>query len=182
MTSEGSTGTPDDPPASLLRAVTEIEQHVRVDGWDQGARLYALAPTGDLVEQEPELAERLGLDEQASIGDLLTPIEQEVGSTAIEDLLPTITWPESVTGCALALERIVLPPGAEDEMPDDDESASTWAQEHPSRTDVRVVVGVLRDGGRSAVLRVRGHEEDSDLVQGAELSPELGNALAETFN
>ena len=173
---------PDDVPAALRRAVAEIERHVRADGWDQQARLYALAPTAELVSREPELASNLGLAADATTGDALTPIEQDVGGRAIEDLLPTIEWPETVTGCALVLERIVLPPGAEDEMPAEDAAATQWAQQHPARADVRVVVGVLRDGSRATVLRVRGHEEDDDLVHGAELSPELGEALADTFS
>lgn len=181
MSTDEPTPAPDDAPPTLVRAVIEIEQHVRADGWDQPARLYALATTGDLATQEPGLAKRLGIDPDAEPDDALTPIEQDISDRAVEDLLPTITWPQSVSGCALALERIVLPPGVEEEMPDDEESATAWAQQHPARSDVRVVIAVLRDGSRAAVLRVRGHEEDGDLITGAELSPELGNALAETF-
>lgn len=172
--------TPDAPPA-LARAVAEIERHVRADGWDQHARLYALAPTAELAEREPALAAQLGIGQDGRPADSLTPIEQDVAGRSVEDLLPTISWPDTVSGCALALERIVLPPGAEEDMPADDAAAATWAQRHPDRSDVRVVVGVLRDGSRAAVLRVRGHEDDADLITGAELSPELGDALAETF-
>lgn len=174
--------SPDGAPSALVRAVAEIEQHVRADGWDQPPRLYALAPTAELVEREPDLATQLGLDPEAPLGDSLTPVEQDVADRAIEDLLPTITWPDTVRGCVLALERIVLPPGAEESMPDDEAMASMWAQQHPARSDVRIVVGVLRDGSRATALRVRGHEDADDLVQGAELSPELGDALAETFS
>lgn len=170
----------DDQPSTLVRAIAEIEQHVRGDGWDQPARLYALAPTADLLAREPALAASLGLDSDAP-ADSLTPIEQDVTGRPIEDLLLEITWPDTVAGCALALERIVLPPGAEEQMPDDEVAATRWAQQHPDRSDVRVVIGVMRDGRRASVLRIRGHEADDELVRGAELSPELGNALAETF-
>ncbi len=172
--------TTDDQPSALVRAIAEIEQHVREDGWDQPARLYALAPTADLLSREPALASNIGIDPSAP-GDALTPIEQDVAGRPIEDLLLEITWPETVTGCALVLERIVLPPGAEEEMPDEDGAATRWAAQHPDRSDVRVVVGVLRDGRRASALRIRGHEADDELILGAELSPELGNALAETF-
>lgn len=182
MSTDDSTAPPDQTPAALGRAVAEIEQHVRADGWDQQARLYALAPTGELIEREPELAAQLGIDPQADLGDALTPIEQDVSNRSIEDLLPTISWPDSVHGCALAVERIVLPPGAEESMPEDENAATQWAQQHPQRSDVRVVVGVMRDGSRAAVLRVRGHDADDELIHGAELSPELGDALAETLN
>lgn len=172
--------TTDDQPSALVRAIAEIEQYVRDDGWDQPARLYALAPTADLLSREPALAADIGIEPGAS-ADSLTPIEQDVAGRPIEDLLLEITWPETVTGCALVLERIVLPPGAEEQMPDEDGAAARWAAQHPDRSDVRVVVGVLRDGRRASALRIRGHEADDELILGAELSPELGNALAETF-
>ncbi|WP_026875125.1 PPA1309 family protein [Jiangella gansuensis] len=170
----------DEQHSALQQALAEIERHVRDGGWDQPARLYALALTGELLAREPALAERIGITGEPG-PDTLTPIEQDVPNRPIEDLLATITWPETVAGCALVMERIVLPPGAEDEMPEDDAAATTWAQQHPARSDVRVVVGVMRDGRRESVMRVRGHEADNELIRGAELSPELGNALAETF-
>ncbi|MGH8826109.1 MAG: PPA1309 family protein [Jiangellaceae bacterium] len=171
----------DHAPVPLVRALSEIEQHVRSDGWDQPPRLYALAETNDLLAREPALAAQLGIDHGSVATGLLTPIEQEIGERSLDDLLASIAWPETVDGCALAVERIVLPPGVEDEMPDDETDAVTWAQRHPSRADVRVIVGVLRDGTRSSVLRVRGHEDETDLIVDAELSPELGDALVATF-
>jgi hypothetical protein len=165
----------------LARAVAEIERHVADGGWDQPARLYALAPTDDLVTLEPGLADRLGIDAGAPPADSLTPVEQELPDQALEDVLATIAWPGTVVGCALALERIVLPPDAERGMPDDDSAAARWAASHPDRADVRIVVGVLRDGARSSLLRVRGHEDDGDLVRDPELAPELAEALAATF-
>lgn len=165
----------------LTVAVTEIERHAAQQGWDQPARLYALAPTDELVRREPGLAEQLGLDEASALSGALTPIEQELPDRSLEELLATITWPETVTGCALVVERIVLPPDAEQSMPDDPDDAVTWAQNHPGRTDVRIVVGVLRDGRQTAVLRVRGHDGESDLIHDPQFSPDLGAALAETF-
>jgi len=167
------------PPPGLTAAIEEVERHVRVDGWDQSARLFALAPTDDLVTREPALAEQLGIDPEQAAG--FTPIEQEVSEQAIEDLLGSITWPDTVEGAVLVIERIVLPPGVEDEMPDDDTDAVQWAHQHPERSDVRVVVGVLRTGDRASVVRVRGHDADTDLLRSAELSPELGDALHATF-
>jgi hypothetical protein len=168
-------------PTPLARAVAEIERHVADDGWDQPARLYALAPTDDLVTLEPDFADRLRLDADAPPPDNLTPVEQELPDEALEEVLATIAWPGTVVGCALALERIVLPPSAEDGMPDDDVAAAHWAANHPDRAEVRIVVGVTRDGARSSLLRVRGHEDDADLVRDPELAPELAEALAATF-
>ena len=166
----------------LLRALSEIESHVASQGWDQPPRLYALAPTDELLAREPALAGQLGLDAAPQAPGSLTPIEQEVPTTSIDDLLATITWPETVAGCALVVERIVLPPAAEDTMPDDPDAATSWAQNHPKRTDVRIVVGVLRDGRQSSVMRVRGHDDESDLIRDPEFSPDLGAALAATFS
>jgi hypothetical protein len=166
----------------LLRALSEIESHVASRGWDQPPRLYALAPTAELLSREPALASQLSLDSAADAPGSLTPIEQEVPTTSIDDLLATITWPETVAGCALVVERIVLPPAAEDTMPHDPDTATNWAQNHPERTDVRIVVGVLRDGRQSSVMRVRGHDDESDLIRDPEFSPDLGAALAATFS
>jgi hypothetical protein len=162
--------------------LSEIESHVGRQGWDQPPRLYALAPTDELVAREPNLARELGLDGASPAPGSLTPIEQELSTTSIEDLLATITWPDTVAGCALVVERIVLPPAAEESMPDDPDTAVNWAQNHPGRTDVRIVVGVLRDGQQSSVMRVRGHDDESDLIRDPEFSPDLGAALAATFN
>jgi hypothetical protein len=166
----------------LLRALSEIESHVASRGWDQPPRLYALAPTGDLLDREPTLARKLGLDAAAPAPGSLTPIEQELPTSSIDDLLATIAWPETVAGCALVVERIVLPPTAEEAMPDDPDAVSSWAQSHPGRTDVRIVVGVLRDGRQRSVMRVRGHDDESDLIRDPEFSPDLGAALAATFS
>jgi hypothetical protein len=166
----------------LVRALSEIESHVANRGWDQPPRLYALAPTDDLIAREPGLARELGLDGAAPAPGSLTPVEQEMPTTSIDDLLATITWPETVAGCALVVERIVLPPAAEETMPADPDDATSWAQNHPERTDVRIVVGVLRDGRRSSVMRVRGHDAESDLIRDPEFSPDLGTALAATFS
>jgi hypothetical protein len=173
---------PDNSSSPLAKAVAEIESHVSDDGWDQPARLYALAPTHDVIARQPALAGQLGVDTDSPLaGGSLTPIEQELDERPLDELLPTISWPEAVDGCALVVERIVLPPGAEDDMPDDGEVAASWAQRHPERSDVRIVVGVLRDGSHTAVLRVKGHDEPADLIHDADISTDLIDALAATF-
>ena len=166
-------------PTPLARAVAEIERHVADDGWDQPARLYALAPTDDLVTLEPTSPTDWVSTLTPHPGQPLHPVEQELPDDALEEVLATIAWPG--TGCALALERIVLPPSAEDGMPDDNVAAAHWAANHPDRAEVRIVVGVTRDGARSSLLRVRGHEDDADLVRDPALAPELAEAPAATF-
>ena len=168
-----------DPSLPLALAVAEIEQHVAGDGWDQGPRLFALAATSDLLSREPALAGRLGLNADAPEPGQLTPIEQELPERELEDILAGIAWPTTVVGCALALERIVLPPAAESGMPPRPAEAAAWAARHPDRADVRLVVAVMRDGARSSVLRVRGR--DADVLRDPDLAPDLADALAATF-
>jgi hypothetical protein len=117
---------PDAPTAPLARAVAEIERHVAGDGWDQAPRLFALAPTADLLSREPALVDRLRVGGQEPSADQLTPIEQELPNQHLEDALFTIAWPSTVVGCAVALERIVLPPAAESGMPAAPAEAAAW--------------------------------------------------------
>lgn len=180
-TEETPTTPPNGRPEPLLRALAEIEDHVRAEGWDQPPRLYSLAPTSDVVSRQPRLAEQLGVDPEAPPEGALTPIEQEVDDRPLDDILATISWPDVVSGCALVVERIVLPPHVEEQMPDDPETAASWAQRHPSRSDVRIVIGVLRDGSYSAVVRVKGHDAPEELIRNADISPDISDALAATF-
>lgn len=167
----------------LRSAVIEVERHVSDDGWDQRGRLFALVPTSDLLEAEPALAIELGIGGgDGSSG--LTPVEQEVEdehAAAIERLLPQIGWPDSVSGAAVSVERVVLPPEVEREVPEDAEAALAFAAEHPRREEVRMVVGVLRSGEAHCVLRLRSHDADEQVVQGADLVPGLVAALRETL-
>jgi hypothetical protein len=167
----------------LLELVREVERYVSSEGWDQNPRLFALARTRDLVALEPELAEVLGAD--ADDPGSLTPIEQELvdASRPLDELLATTLWPDEVVGAALVLERLMLPPSAEDSLPDDDlrvleEAAST----HPDREDVRMAVVVTRDGGRMCALRLRSHDVDDEVLVGDTLVPRLADALAATFS
>jgi hypothetical protein len=163
--------------------VREVERYVSSEGWDQNPRLFALARTRDLVALEPELAEVLGAD--ADDPGSITPIEQELvdASRPLDELLATTLWPDEVVGAALVLERLMLPPSAEDSLPDDDlrvleEAAST----HPDREDVRMAVVVTRDGGRMCALRLRSHDVDDEVLVGDTLVPRLADALAATFS
>jgi hypothetical protein len=162
----------------LEDVVMDLERHSAEAGWDAPPRLYALVETAELRRQEPTLAEELGIPADV---DSIAALEQPplTGDVPIEDLLGTIAWPARVDGCALVVERIVLPPGAEADMPGTD--AQSWAAEHPRREDVRVVVGVLRDGSRHSVLRLRKHDDDAEVLSGPDLVPALADALAATL-
>jgi hypothetical protein len=171
---------------ALTQAVLEIERHVSAYGWDQQARLYALVDTGELARTEPDLAAQIGLsaDRDAPI-DTLTPIEQEEvpENTPIDEFLASIAWPDAVLGCAIVVERLMLPPQAEADLPTvgSQREIHDWVAAHPQRQEVRLAVGVLRDGSRESAVRLRDKDDDSEVLSGADLVPGLTEALLATF-
>jgi hypothetical protein len=173
---------------ALTQALIELEQHVAREGWDQEPRLFALVDTAELIAAEPRLAAALAPETvhlEGAIGPLraYTSIEQEgfPGGKALDEALGTIGWPATVLGAALVIERVMLPPAAEAEMPSDDVDLDTWAAAHPERQEVRIAVGVLRDGARDCALRLRAKDTDHDVLSGPDLVPNLADALAETL-
>jgi hypothetical protein len=168
---------------ALATAVLEIESHIADGGWDQPARLYALVDTAQLVEHEPQLAAAMGLDAPSEEGSL-TPIEQDQldPQQLLEAVLEQIAWPENVTGCAAVVERLVLPPDADEAIPDDPAAAHEFAREHPDRQEVRIVAGATRHGATYCALRLRAHDDDQSVVGGADLVPELLALLGATLN
>lgn len=178
------TAPPRSGPARLTRAVVEIEQHAATRGWDQPARLFALVPTADLLAAQPELAAQGELAAAAGLDPgHLTPVEQEdlPPYASLEELLGGLAWPDGVLGAAITVERVMLPPDAEGEMPQEESEALRWVAEHPQRQEVRLAVGVLRDGSRECALRMRAHDTEDAVLSGADLVPGLAEALAETF-
>jgi hypothetical protein len=164
-------------PVFLESAAAEIEAHVGASGWDQAPMLFALVRAGQFVADEPETAVRLGLTDAAS--EALTPIEQEgLPEGPLDETLAHIAWPDSVAGCALSQEIVLLPPGAEAGVGDD----PVVAANHPERREARLVVAVLRDQTSAAVLRLRGTDgSDDDLLTGPDLAPNLVAALLATL-
>lgn len=160
----------------LSRAVVEIERHVSAAGWDQPMQLFALVPTTALLEAEPGLEAELGTD----AANELTPVMQDgLPAGADEEGLATalarVEWPDAVSGCAVSLERVVLPGDAEE--PTDVFAAS----KDPRKHEVRMVAGVLRDGERYGAVRLRSHDEDEAVLVGTDLVPTLCEVLALTF-
>ncbi|MEU1373317.1 MULTISPECIES: PPA1309 family protein [Streptomyces] len=170
----------------LTRAVLEIDEYASTLGWDQPARLFALVDTARLRTQEPGLAAQLGLDDDASqAASSYTPIEQEElpPGTALDKFLGTIAWPQAVVGCALTVERLMLPPSAEGSVPHgmSDKQLAAWVAKHPDRQEVRMTVAVLRDGARESAVRLREKDSPTEVLTGADLVPGLAEALAATF-
>jgi hypothetical protein len=168
----------------LTRAVLEIDDYVAGLGWDQPARLFALVDTARLRTGEPELAQRLGLPAETA-ADSLTPVEQEEipAGRPLDEFLGTIAWPQAVSGCALTVERLMLPPAQEASVPEglDGAHLAQWVADHPERQEVRMTVGVLRDGARESALRLRGKDSPREVLTGPTLVPGLADALAATF-
>ncbi len=163
------------PMSALKETVLEIERECAKAGWTRGIVLYALVPTADVIESAPEMAEALAEKSPTS----LTAIEQEdVELTGtIEDFLGTISWSAEVFGAALVLERLIVneePPGELSE-----EALAEWVIEHGQ--EVRMVVGVLRDGSQECAMRMRAYDDENAIMAGPELLPGMAEALALTF-
>lgn len=167
-------------PTPLVRVAAETERHVARAGWDQSPRLFALVATADLLAHEPSL--RPGLA-GADPGDL-SAVEQEgmPDTTSIESMLGRLAWPPEVLGVAFAVERIVVPPDAERDLPDDPEAAVAALAAHPGRQDVRVLAAVLRSGDHVCLVRQRAHDADHLVATGPDLAPGLVAALAAGFD
>ena len=168
---------------ALAAAVLEIESHIAEGGWDQPARLYALVETAALVEREPALAAAMGLDDASEQGSL-TPVEQDqlAPDQPLESVLESIVWPSGVTGCAAVVERLVLPPDADAEIPEDPARAEEYAREHPDRQEVRIVAGATRGGSTYCALRLRAHDDAQSVVGGTDLVPALLELLRSTLD
>jgi hypothetical protein len=166
-------------PAPLFHVVGEVEEHVAEAGWDQPPQLFALVDTAELLKAEPQLARTMGL--VAALPGGLTPIAQEpLADGPLDEALAQIVFGPEVLGVVLAHEVLVLPPGVEAALGDD---AVTTAATHPERREVRMVVGVVRDGSRECVLRLRGAEGQPDeRLSGPDLAPALAAALLATLD
>ena len=174
--------------AGLARVVAEIEEHMSQRGWDAPVAVFALVRTAAALETDPDLAAVLDAEAVAEAHrdpHALTVIEQEQLPTAsdLEDLLAQLAWPETVDGVALSVERVILPPSAEEEAASitDPQEQLAFLQSHPARDDVRIVVGVLRGGEAWCALRTRSHASSGSVVQGEAVVPGLIEALAATL-
>jgi hypothetical protein len=151
----------------LAQTVRDLDQHVSAKGWDQPTRLFAVAETAALLEQEPELATQLsGRDTQYPF----TTIEQEGFplDQDLDEMLSGIAWPSAVAGAAICTERVMVTPG---------ELAN------PNRKhEVRVTMVVLRDGSRCTALRLRDYDADDAVIVGEELVSGLGDLLLYTLS
>jgi hypothetical protein len=184
MSDPATPARPSPSSAALPQVIREVEDFAATGGWDQPPQLFALVATADLLARQPEL------HDQVDTASSLTPVAQEpLAGEDLADTLAGIVWPETVSGCALVQEIVVLPPDAEAELgvastgqDADAERMRRIAMEHPQRREARLVAGVLRDGSAACVLRVRGDRDSPDeIVEHPELAPNLVDALKETL-
>jgi hypothetical protein len=172
---------------TLADAVREIERHVAGAGWDGPVRVFALVRTGPALDASPELAGQLPpevVDAARTDPHHLTSVEQEGLPPAgdLEELLGALSWPSTVDGAAVVVERVMLPPEAEAGMPADERAALDYLMAHPDRQDVRIAVAALRSGEAWTALRTRAHDSDDDVALGPDLVPGLLAALRATFD
>ncbi|GAB6901452.1 PPA1309 family protein [Kineosporia succinea] len=171
---------------SVRRVIVELERHVATAGWDAPVRVFALVKTAGALERDPSLANRLPTEVITAAQedpDHLTAVEQEglPQASTLEELLHQIAWPESVDGSAVVVERTVLPPEVENQIPDDAEIAAAWIDSHPDRRDVRIGAAVLRTGEYCCAVRARDHDSEDSVAVGPDLAPGLVEAVGATL-
>jgi hypothetical protein len=79
------------------------------------------------------------------------------------------------------VERLVLPPSADADVPDDREQAQRYAAEHPDREEVRMVAAATRTGSTYCALRLRTHDDPRSVVEAPDLVPALLELLRSTL-
>ncbi|WP_327680493.1 PPA1309 family protein [Kitasatospora sp. NBC_00458] len=167
----------------LTRAALEIDEYAATLGWDLPARLFALVDSAALRKADPRIAKQLGLADTEEAG--LTPVEQDElpAGMELDKFLGTIAWPDAVAGCALVVERLMLPPGSEQTRPRNasDAQLAEWVANHPKREEVRITAAVLRGGKREVALRLRSKDVAREVLTGPDLVPGLTEALLATF-
>lgn len=163
--------------AKLAAALAEVERHVSDAGWDQPARLFALVETAKLLELEPQLRGKV----PESAPDALSAVEQDefADGKDLFERLGMIYWPETVVGAVLVIERAFLPSQFEDAIPENEDEAATYVANHHDKDDIRLVVGVLRDGTTYGIGRVRSNPDD--LLGASDFAPSIAEALTHTF-
>lgn len=172
---------------ALRDATIDIEKHVAAAGWDAPVRVFALVNAKKALSQTPQLAAELPaelLSENLTDDYTLLSIEQSElpDAASIGELLGRIYWPDNVDGAAVSVERIVLPPAAEVDLPEDETQALQVLQNHPQRQDVRMVAARMRDGSTWGALRMRDYDKDSMVLSSSNLLEGLCAALAVTFS
>lgn len=179
--------TPSPRQLALRGAVRDIERHVSSLGWDSPVFVFSLVRTAEALATNPGLVSELpdGAAESAQVDpEHLLSVEQDglPQADTLEELLAQLAWPDEVAGAAIVVERIVVPPEAETDMPRDPDAAVAYLEAHPDRQDVRIAAGVLRTGESWCALRSRLHDSEDAVGGSPDAAPGLVAALQATFS
>lgn len=171
---------------TLARTVAEIERHVARRGWDAPVAVFALVHTAAALARDPALAGELPAAVVAAASEddeHLTSVEQDSlpSADSLEELLGSLAWPVTVDGTAVVVERVVVPPEAEVDLPTDPEEALAFLESHPAREEIRIAAGVLRSGESWCAIRLRGHDTDDAVGGSRDAAPGLLEALRATL-
>lgn len=170
---------------ALKRVTHEIECGSARLGWDQPATIYALVATSTLLDTPglPEdVAQQIRSSWDGQAEHLSAILQDSLGTDDLEEVLPQLAWPETVTGAVISAERIIVPPEVEDAAPEDPEEALEFITNHPTRTDVRLTIGVLRSGESWCMVRARTFDTDDRVGTGENLVPALVESLRLGFS
>ncbi len=149
-------------PTHLLinEAVRLLEEQAEEAGWDQQSVLWRV-DMPSVVDLAPELL----TDSTFGLALGFVPIaEFECHPNEVLSGL-VIDGPDCI-GAALVTEAWVAPNQFDTESGQDGDARYVRPSEHPDRTEVRLVVMLLRDGNLSGTMRTRGSDRSTALDTG----------------
>jgi len=150
--------------ADLEIVIRELDAHISDAGWDQPVQLFAI------LSESPELAMDSEYLKNASQEQLFfEPQGIDFSDNSVIDVLRTLGWNEAVIGLAIAAERII--------SVEDKDASDYETQSYSATQEIRVMSIAMRDGRTLNAIRYRSHDNPEDLLTGAELVPELNQAL-----
>jgi hypothetical protein len=181
--------------SALARSIREVAEYLDGQGWDLPSQMFALVPTAELAAAEPSLLDQLDSDQFTPVAQEPFPVDNEPW-TPVEEFLATTRWPDTVAGCVLVQQILVLPPDAESDLDEAmvplladtaaaDRAAVAAAGSHPDRRDARLYCAVLRDGPSLSLLQLRPDDDDPfpdlELLSYPNLAANLLDALRHTL-
>lgn len=134
---------------ALNAAMREAVEFVHAEGWDAPPTLFALVPTGLLVDHLTEVGSHEDSPLTLVLQDTL-PDNLPAGSEELVDYCARIAWPAQVAGAVLAQEILFR-----------DSASDGRNGARPGPRPARLFSGVLRDEGRElTLLQLRPTEEE----------------------
>lgn len=165
---------------ALQHLTLDIERQAAELGWDRPPTLYALVPTGELLDTPGLPEDMAGFIRSTWDGTpehLSALVQEGLEEDDLENVLGHLAWPDTVAGAALTVERIIVPPEVEAQAPEDPDEAIEFVMNHPSRSDVRIAVSALRSGETWTAIRTRAFDAANQVGNAPNLVPSLVQAL-----